>query len=173
MTLARRVINETENYRLETLKDHFKLSKEQSHKGINDVNVVAALFSKIFKDRLTAAGIEGFNTVAAFSKKVPVAKCLEELACVEPKRVVQRKKKPAGSAYYAELRGFCKGIVADGVLQDREIYDLQRLIASCPVEKTPEMDEVVNLLERIYEDGVVTPDEHNELMGMLKKNFQL
>ncbi len=167
------MINETENYRLETLKDHFKLSNEQSHKGLNDVNVVAALFSKIFKDRLIAAGIVGFNTVAAFSKKVPVAKCLEELACPKPKPDVQRKKKSDGSAYFAELRGFCKGIVADGVLQDKEIYDLQRMIASCPVEKTPEMDEVLNLLERIYEDGIMTPDEHNELMDTLKKNFQL
>ncbi len=47
-----------------------------------------------------------------------------------------------------------------------------RMIASCPVEKTPEMDEVLNLLERIYEDGVVMPEEHDELMGMLKKSFQ-
>ena len=173
LTLARRVINETDNYKLETLKDHFKLSTEQSHRGTNDVNVVASLFSKIFKARLTAAGIVGFNNVAAFSKKVPVARCLEELACVKPKRMVQRKKKSAGSAYFAELRGFCKGIVADGVLKDKEIYDLQRMIASCPVEKTPAMDEVLNLLERIYEDGIVTPDEHNELMDTLKKTFQL
>ncbi len=63
--------------------------------------------------------------------------------------------------------------MADGVLTDKEIHDLQQLLASCPVEKTPEMDEVMNLLERIYEDGVVTPEEHNELMAILKKNFQL
>lgn len=47
------------------------------------------------------------------------------------------------------------------------------MIASCSAEKTPEMDEVLNLLERIYEDGVVMPDEHDELMVMLKNNFQL
>jgi hypothetical protein len=28
-------------------------------------------------------------------------------------------------------------------------------------------------LEKIYEDGVVTPEEHDELMIMLKKNFQV
>jgi hypothetical protein len=49
-------------------------------------------------------------------------------------------------------------------LHNREIYDLQRMIVSCPDEKTLEMDAVLNLLERMYEDGVVTPDEHNELM---------
>jgi hypothetical protein len=47
------------------------------------------------------------------------------------------------------------------------------MIASCPVEKTPDMDEVLNLLEKIYDDGMVTPNEHDELMGMLKRNFQV
>ncbi len=173
MTLARRVVNETENHRLETLKDYFKLSTAQSHKGFNDVNVVASLFSKIFKDRLSAAGIIGFNSVAAFSKKVPVSTCIEELTCREKKPIVQRKKKVDQTAYLAELRGFCKGIMADGVLYDKEIYDLQRLIASCPGERTPAMDEVLNLLERIYEDGVVTHEEHDELMATLKKNFDV
>jgi DNA polymerase III alpha subunit (gram-positive type) len=91
LTLARRVINETDNHRLETIKDHFKLSTEQSHKGINDVAVVVSLFSRIFKHRLSAAGITGFNNVAAFSKKVPVAKCIEELSCKEKIRGTRRK----------------------------------------------------------------------------------
>jgi DNA polymerase III epsilon subunit-like protein len=173
MTLARRVINETENHRLETLKDHFHLSTERSHKGINDVKVVVSLFSKIFKERLTAAGIVGFNSVANFSKKVPIAKCFEGLKCARPNVKVRRKKTPDSTGYFAELRGFCKGIMADGVLYDKEIFDLQRMIASCPVERTPEIDEVMDLLERIYEDGVVTTKEHNELMVMLKKNFKL
>lgn len=70
------------------------------------------------------------------------------------------------------LHGICKGIMADGDVDDKDIYDLQKLIASCPVEKTPEMDEVLNLPEKIYEDGVVTPDEHDDLRDILKK-FQL
>ena len=158
MTLARRVINETENHRLETLKDHFKLSTERSHQALNDVDVVVALFSTVFKDRLAQVGIVGFDTIAAFSKKVPVAKCIAELQCKEVKPTAKRKKKIDEKAYFAELRGFCKGIIADGVLYDKEIYDLQRLMASCPVDKTVEMDEVLNLLESIYEDGVVTPE---------------
>ncbi len=31
----------------------------------------------------------------------------------------------------------------------------------------------MNFLKGIYEDGVVKPHEHDELMVMLKKNFQL
>jgi DNA polymerase III epsilon subunit-like protein len=94
LTLARRVINETDNHRLETIKDHFKLSTEQSHKGINDVAVVVSLFSRIFKDRLSAAGITGFNNIAAFSRKVPVAKCIAELSCREKSQ--HRKEKILG-----------------------------------------------------------------------------
>jgi len=99
MTLARRVINETDNHRLETLKDYFKLSTEQSHKGLNDVAVVGSLFSKVFKNRLTPAGIVGFNNIAAFSRKVPIAKCIAELNCREMKPKEQRKKKIDQKAY--------------------------------------------------------------------------
>jgi hypothetical protein len=137
------------------------------------VNVVVSLFANIFKERLTAAGIGGFDNVAAFSKKVPVAKCLEDLKCSKPKPTASRKKKSDAESYFAELRGFCRGIAADGVLYDKEIYNLQRMIASCPVDKTSEMDEVLNLLERIYEDGVITHDEHEELLIVLERNFKL
>jgi hypothetical protein len=34
------------------------------------------------------------------------------------------------------------------------------------------MDEILSFLERTYEDGMVTPNEHDELMGMLKRIFQ-
>jgi hypothetical protein len=47
------------------------------------------------------------------------------------------------------------------------------MIASCPDEKTREMDAVLNLLERIHEDGVVASGEHNELVDTLKMNIQL
>ncbi len=93
--------------------------------------------------------------------------------CARPKAKVRRTKTPDSTSYFAELRGFCKGIMADGVLYDKEIYDLQRMIASCPVERTLEIDEVMDLLERIYDDGVVTHEEHNELMALLKKNLKL
>lgn len=51
--------------------------------------------------------------------------------------------------------------------------DLQQMIASCPCEKTPEMEEVLHRLEKIYEDGAVTPNEHKELMDTLKKEFSI
>ncbi len=54
--------------------------------------------------------IKGLNDVnlAAFSKKVPVAKCLEELKCAQPKPAVQRRKKSDATGYFAELPVFAK-----------------------------------------------------------------
>ena len=77
MTLARRALPEMRNYRLDTLKYHFGLGQEPSHKALNDVLVVARLFERVLSDRLTPAGVAGFATVAAFSRRTPVRACRE------------------------------------------------------------------------------------------------
>lgn len=88
MRLARRVIAETANYRLETLKKHFRLSGGPSHKALNDVHAVVRLFQSIFRERLEASGITGFETVAQFSCRTPIVRCLEEIKkAVREKRV--------------------------------------------------------------------------------------
>ena len=79
MTLARRVIPETHNYRLETLKTHFDLGPEPSHKALNDVLVVARLFERVFRGRLASMGFEGFAAVAAFSRRTPVRLCRAQI----------------------------------------------------------------------------------------------
>ena len=79
MTLARRVVTETGNHRLETLKHHFRLSDAQSHRGLNDVITTVRLFEVVFRDRLVAAGVVGFEKVARFSRATPVAKCHEKI----------------------------------------------------------------------------------------------
>lgn len=79
MTLARRVIDETPNHRLETLKQHFRLGDERSHRGLNDVKTTVRLFQQVFRDRLEPAGIVGFETVAKFSKRTPLSRCRQEL----------------------------------------------------------------------------------------------
>jgi DNA polymerase III epsilon subunit-like protein len=79
MTLARRVIEETPNHRLETLKHHFRLGDERSHRGLNDVLTTVRLFQHVLRERLEGAGIVGFETVARFSRRSPLARCREEL----------------------------------------------------------------------------------------------
>jgi DNA polymerase III epsilon subunit-like protein len=79
LTLARRVIDDTCNHRLETLKRHFGLGDERSHRGLNDVVTTVRLFQQVFRARLEPAGITGFDAVARFSRRTPVARCIEEL----------------------------------------------------------------------------------------------
>jgi DNA polymerase III epsilon subunit-like protein len=79
LTLARRVISETGNYRLDTLKSYFSLADNRSHKALNDVLVVVRLFQSVFRERLEASEITGFETVARFSRRTPVARCREEI----------------------------------------------------------------------------------------------
>ena len=79
MTLARRVVVETSNHRLETLKDHFRLSDAQSHRGLNDVITTVRLFERVLRDRLIGAGVTGFEKVARFSRATPVARCQERI----------------------------------------------------------------------------------------------
>jgi hypothetical protein len=81
MTLARRVIHETGNYRLETVKTHFRLSASRSHRGLNDVMTVVELFGGVFRQRLEPSGVVGFEAVAAFSRLTPIARCRSALCC--------------------------------------------------------------------------------------------
>jgi DNA polymerase III epsilon subunit-like protein len=79
LTLARRTVKETVNYKLETLKQHFRLSIEQSHRGKVDVEVLTRLLQEIIGPRLHKAGVFGLESVTEFSRRTPVAKCLEHI----------------------------------------------------------------------------------------------
>jgi len=75
MMLARRLVLETTSYRLDVLKDHFRLTRSQSHKAENDVLTVLEMFQKIFRQRLEAAGVLTFDSVANFARRTPIATC--------------------------------------------------------------------------------------------------
>ena len=79
LTLTRRVVREVDNYRLETLKHRFSLHHGRSHSGRNDVETVVALFERIVFPKLSQTGIFGFDAVAAFARRTPVAACLEHI----------------------------------------------------------------------------------------------
>jgi DNA polymerase III epsilon subunit-like protein len=79
MMLARRLDLAVSSYRLDVLKQRFGLSASRSHQAINDVLTVVELFHKVYRPRLEPAGFSSFDTVAAFSRKTPVAKCWEAI----------------------------------------------------------------------------------------------
>jgi len=244
MTLARRVITETHNFKLETLKNHFKLADGPSHKGLNDARAVVRLFQTVFRERLVPPGIVGFDIIAQFSRRTPVASCLEEIrkaigetpvwyvlteddtsagpftvrkiiehaggnecyvwqhgmvgwtlttqipefsaaaSARKQKKARKRKEKPTPApeprsdyrssvaeikAFGNELLGLCRGIVADGMLNEREIVSLQDWIAACPFTQIYPMSVIADKVEKVCEDGVVTGQEQVDLIGTINE----
>ncbi len=176
LTLARRVIDETENYQLETLKNKFNLSSGKSHKAFNDVESVVNLFRTVYRERLEKAGIFGFENISNFSKKTPVIKCLEQIKGIttepEKKKVEGKKKsKTEINLYLKELQGICSGIIADGEVNAKELFYLQKWLTLCPVTNEPVLRNLSDKIEKIYEDGIVTNEELMDISEFLKKNI--
>jgi len=93
MMLARRLAPETKSYRLDVLKERFQLTASESHRAMNDVFTVVELFQRVYQPRLESAGFNSFESIAAFAKRTPVAKCQD---------MISRGSKPATSP--VELR---------------------------------------------------------------------
>ena len=78
LTLARRVIRDVENYKLDTLKLRFGLNlNARSHEGRHDVETVTLLFEQVLAPKIYQSGLFGFDAVADFARRTPVAACLE------------------------------------------------------------------------------------------------
>lgn len=78
-------------------------------------------------------------------------------------------KKPSLNSYMELVRVFCSGLLADGVLYDQEIIAMQRLFAQCPADTPPSINAVLDVLELIQEDGVITAEEHAKLLTAVQK----
>ena len=69
--------------------------------------------------------------------------------------------------YVYELVGLLKGIMADGVLDSREIHLLSSWMQGCPCTHVYPVCIVADRLERVLADGVVTAAEHAELTATI------
>ena len=78
LTLSRRVVRDMPNYRLDTLKAHYRLNLGgRSHQGHQDVETVTSLFEQVLAPTISGVGINGFAAVADFARRTPVHSCLE------------------------------------------------------------------------------------------------
>jgi hypothetical protein len=69
----------------------------------------------------------------------------------------------------SELLGLCKGMVCDGEISEAELAGLKRWLAGHPDAAALYPGKTVaERLLRIYEDGVITPDERQELNELLR-----
>ena len=185
MTLARRLIHETGNHRLETLKNHFSLHAGPSHRGLNDVLSVVALFRGVFRERLEPAGIVGFDSVARFSRKTPVAGCqaiirqaLEPgsapVAPVVPKRA--RTVRPADhrpslgrvKSYTRDMLRVCDEIMAESPPNDRKIAALHKRLNRCPFPNLYPMSAIKGALDRLFAENADVETAREELLEIIR-----
>ncbi len=106
LTLARRVVRDTVNHRLDTLKTHFSLNLGgRSHQGHEDVETVTSLFERVLAPAMNRAGISGFAAVADFSRRTPVRSCLDYIHGNSEASVAFRQK-PARPARRIRWMGY-------------------------------------------------------------------
>lgn len=76
---------------------------------------------------------------------------------------------PGMAEYLREVRGFVAGITVDGLLTDVELRALRQLFARCPEDTPPDINKVLDTLEMAQEDGVITHDEHKQILNAVQK----
>lgn len=102
LMLSRRLVDECKSYRLDSLRSAFQVSSDNAHRAFGDVETLVQLFERIFKPRLEAAGLKTFESIAEFSKKTPVAKCLAYVKSNSTKPSRVEKVVPIDAWYYLD-----------------------------------------------------------------------
>lgn len=109
LMLSRRLVNECKSYRLDALRDTFRVSKVDAHRAFADVGALVELFERVFRPRLEASGLVTFESIAEFSKKTPVAKCLCQVHGPQPTREPAVKQQPGDRWYFIDAQNDSHG----------------------------------------------------------------
>lgn len=123
LMLARRLAPEVENYKLDTLKAAFNLTRNQGHRAKNDVFTLVELFQGAFRDRLESAGLDTFNSICDFSRLKPVERCL---TMVRPAKSLSNPEVESRDAWYFRFKqtDCCGPLPAQQVSQQVETSDV-------------------------------------------------
>lgn len=180
LTLARRVVFETSSYRLEALAASFFPHRRVEHQALADLNILAELFESVYAPRLAHLRFPSFDSIVEFSRRTPVASCLDlvhptraekpstssqvpELAKIVARHATSEELKKAAR----ELREFCRGLVADRVLNPKEFVSLYQWLEACPYADRHPLSLIARVVEKAAADGVVTGDELTDLQEAL------
>ena len=99
--------------------------------------------------------------------------CSEFLGTLRaPEPLPVRRRRRAGSAEtgsLAELIGVCRGIIADGGVTTEEVVFLSKWLEEAGVMREWPGTEIAETVERIMADGVVTTQERDDLLDVLRR----
>jgi len=73
------------------------------------------------------------------------------------------------SKSFDQLKGICHGILADGVVNDSEArYFHQWVVCNADVQKVWPFSEVAARIAKVFEDGVISEEEREEIVEIMK-----
>ncbi|NCC62253.1 MAG: hypothetical protein EOM12_15240 [Verrucomicrobiae bacterium] len=187
MTLSRRTIDNVANYKLDTLRTHYRLKTGRSHHAANDVDAVVQLFLKVLGPKLEPLNFNNIDELIKFSKKNPVAKCLSEVNSGCRTQAITPKNKLQDAWYVLTDENQSHGPHTAAILHDMagkepcyvwregmddwaisiELDEFMKLAEKKPRKKSAKrihklsnkMLELMGVCRGIMADGVVSPEE--------------
>ena len=172
LTLARRVIPETPNYKLETLNIVLALTPSKLHGAMPDVQALVKLCCEYYAPRLNRGGIDGFENVAIFARKTPISKCrsIVQIGIDHTQRPQgeELQSKPSVAAV-EKVTQMLQNIMADGTMTTDEFLGLVSWLQDFgPTDDWP-IGFLAETVETIICDGVATAREQTQLEEIIQE----
>jgi len=175
MMLARRVVWESRSYRLNVLSSCFQLTARRNHSAADDVATLVELFEKVYRPRLERAGVNGFEAVADFARRIPVAKCMNlirealGLALEGAKIKGEWSLDEANSVHARATMEILRRFLDTNCFTTTDVVSLNSWLQDAgPITHGP-LCGVAHTVERILEDGVVTDQEKAGLASLIEQ----
>ena len=154
MRMSRAALPGIENYKLPTLCSCFDIPLEHHNAG-SDSQACASILLRLLSSGVNVDSFISHYDLAAF--------CADE----RPHKRHQALSKETQALN--EMSGILKGISCDGVLTVEEInYLISWMNANISLKGNYPYDRIYNKLAEVLEDGVITEQEHDELVQLFQ-----
>lgn len=151
LTISRKHIKNTSNYKLPTLCEMFNISLESHHNALNDSYATAELLLHIIRNY--KINIDDY--IRQYPFEATEHKHNEKQIFTDATRALQ------------ELQGVLIGVTCDGILSDTEIYAVRQWTNNhMELKGNFPFDKIYSSIERVLEDNIITEDERAELLSL-------
>lgn len=141
---ARRCLTDIPNYKLETVSKYYGLDTQGEHRALKDCYLTKACYDKLYEEYGNEAFYRGSKTYKTHRNQFSV----ETIAL-------------------QELHHFLEDILEDGNITHNEFFDLKNWIENHrDLQGNYPFDRVFYALDKVLNDGKVTPEELEELQQL-------
>ncbi|NLN94150.1 MAG: 3'-5' exonuclease [Candidatus Hydrogenedens sp.] len=147
MALARRLISEAKSHKLPALVKAFhSTEKEQKSRALEEMQALIKLMRHVFRERLNALGLIGFEEICAWSQRCPTASCREATAVAmkAPKEwyVLAEGKRRVGPYYLRYLAALAE--------EDNWLISRRGSKEWLPSQEVPEFQQALEENSRLF-----------------------